>query len=90
MVTIPFSTGFSVDVNVVRENGEMIVLADYDSTIATDAFDYAIQALGYFRFAIQSMDARKIQIIVRLGNQIIQVTEIAKEVPEDGGFVETV
>jgi hypothetical protein len=78
MVLVATSTTFNAVVNVWRSNGDVHILGELESD-ASDVFDYATQAQGYFRWAIQTMDARKIEIEIRLGNQLIELKEITRD-----------
>lgn len=76
MVIVATSVETECTVTVWRENGAVSILGTSQSEVASDVFDYAEQALGYFRFAIQEMDARKIEIEIRITGRLIQLTEI--------------
>lgn len=66
-----------VVVTMQTNQGSTVIGAPHGMT-AIDAFDYAIQAQGYFRFAIGEMDCRSIEIDVRMPNgaaaEIIEIT----------------
>jgi hypothetical protein len=56
------------------------VLAVKNDMIASDAFDYAAQAQGYFRFAIQEMrDVSSLTIDVIEGERGIETIEITRD-----------
>lgn len=84
MVVIAHSTGFNVTVTSWPELsdgrcGEPIIIGEFESEIASDAFDYMTQARGYFRFAIQAMGAKTIEIEIRLDNRLIELVEITRD-----------
>ena len=79
MVVIAHSTGFNVTVSRWFNNGGVSIIGEHDSEVASDAFDYANQAQGYFRWAIQEMDATKIEIEIRLDNRLIELVEITRD-----------
>ena len=79
MVVINTSVVTECNVIVWRENGDVSIIGTTESTVASDVFDYYEQALGYFRFAIETMDARKIEIEVRIDGRLIQQVEISKD-----------
>ncbi len=57
------------------------IISSLGESIASDAFDFAAQALGYFRFAIQEMtDVTSIEIQVDRNGECIELTEIKREV----------
>lgn len=76
--TLSLSTEWRVVVTVFRSTGSS-VLQTVNNLGALDAFDYAIQAQGFFRFAIQSMDARELTIDVinpqGVGIESIEITK---------------
>lgn len=78
MVIVATSTDFNVGVTVWRDGHDVAPIGEFEGN-AGDAFDYAVQAQGYFRFAIQEMDARKIEIEIRKGNELIELIEITRD-----------
>lgn len=78
MVIVATSTEFNVGVTVWRSNSDVQSIGEFIGN-AGDAYDYVIQAQGYFRFAIQEMDARKVEIEIRLGNLLIELIEITRD-----------
>lgn len=78
---VVINTEVMTECNVIawRENDSVAIIGCHESTIASDVFDYYEQALGYFRFAIQEMDARKIEIEIRIAGRLIQQVEITKD-----------
>lgn len=79
MVVVATSVLTEATVTVFRTNGDVTILGECESEVASDVFDYSEQSIGYFRFAIQEMDARKIEVEVRIGGRLIQLTEITRD-----------
>lgn len=79
MVVIATSVETEATVNVWRQNGEVAILGTCQSEAASDVFEYVEAALAYFRFAIQEMDARKIEIEVRITGRLVQLIEITRD-----------
>lgn len=78
------ANSYSVEIVAVNESGLGTVLANPTDMIPSDAFDYFIQALGYFRFRIQEMDVRSIEIQVTFADiagtkRIIETCEITRD-----------
>ncbi len=69
---------FNVMVMGMSDEGSSVICSLYNQ-IATDAFDYAIQAQGYFRYAIQTMDYREIVIEISNGAQLLQAIQITRD-----------
>ena len=80
MVTSTNPTGrlFTVTVVAFRDNGNTM-LADFETEVGSDAFDYAMQAQGYFRFAVTEMDARKIEVAVEFADEMIELIQITRD-----------
>lgn len=65
---------------IANTQDSQMVLGTLDDVQASDAFDYQSQALGYFRFAIQSMtDVTSIEIQVNRMGQCIELIEITRD-----------
>lgn len=79
MVIVATSVATEATVTVWRVNGEMAIIGTCESEAPSDVFDYAAQALGYFRFAIDQMDARKIEIEVRITGRLVELVEITRD-----------
>jgi hypothetical protein len=70
---------WSVVVTAMRPEGSSVIGASNDIS-PLDAFDYAVQAQGYFRFAIQEMDCRSITIDIRnYGLETVELIEITRD-----------
>ena len=79
MVIVSFAQdNYKAAVFVYRADGASCVSAQQDMA-ASDAFDFYTQAIGYFRFAIQEMDCRSIEIEVRRGEELVQIAEITRD-----------
>lgn len=61
-----------------REPGSSVIAAPSDMT-AIDAFDYAIHAQGYFRYAIQEMGVSSLSIDVIEGTRGVTTIEITRD-----------
>jgi hypothetical protein len=79
MVIVATSVLTECTVNVFRTNGEVAIIGESSSEAPSDVFEYVEAALAYFRFAIQEMDARMIEIEVRITGRLIQSTQITPE-----------
>jgi hypothetical protein len=79
MVVVATSVLTECTVHVFRTNGEVTLIGECSSDVPGDVFEYVESALTYFRFAIQEMDARKIEIEVRITGRLIQLTEITRD-----------
>jgi hypothetical protein len=55
------------------------VLSTQNDLLASDAFDVATQAQGFFRFGIQTMDVSSITIDVLEGERGVQSIEITRD-----------
>lgn len=65
MVSTSARANWSVVVTAYNESGRepgVTILSDNREMTPIDAFDYAIQAQGYFRFAIQEMSVSSLTI----------------------------
>jgi len=79
MVIISFAEeNYRVAVYSHSSEGASVVAATNDMA-ASDAFDYYTQAVGYFRFAIQEMNCRSIEVEVRRGGELVQIAEITRD-----------
>ena len=76
--TIAGVANCTVSVAVFREVGSSI-LASIPASLPSDAFDYAAQAQGYFRFAIQDMDATRIEIEIFRGGETLELIQITRD-----------
>jgi hypothetical protein len=61
-----------------RNPGSSVVAVLNDAS-ALDAFDYAIQAQGYFRFAIQTMGVSSLSIDVIEGERAVETIDITRD-----------
>jgi hypothetical protein len=61
-----------------REPGSSVIGSIHD-TAAIDAFDFAINAQGYFRHAIQEMGVSSISIDVIEGTRAVTTIEITRD-----------
>lgn len=55
------------------------VIATLNDTSAMDAFDFAINAQGYFRIAIQEMGISSLTIDVIEGSRAVETIEITRD-----------
>ncbi len=78
--TIVSVNDHSVSVTAFRD-GEMGMrtISVQRQMVPSDAFDYAHQALGYFRFAIAEMDCARIEIEVANTSGCIELIEITRD-----------
>jgi hypothetical protein len=77
--TLSLSTEWRVVVTVFRSTGSSVLQTVYNLG-ALDAFDYAIQAQGYFRFAVQQMDVRELTIdVINPQGAAIETIEVTKD-----------
>jgi hypothetical protein len=76
------STNWSVVVTTYvlsgREPGSSVIASIHD-TSAFDAFDFAINAQGYFRHAIQDMGVSSLTIDVIEGSRAVESIEITRD-----------
>lgn len=61
-----------------REPGSSVIASIHDAN-AVDAFDWAINAQGYFRHAIQDTDASSMTIDVLEGHRGVATIEITRD-----------
>lgn len=61
-----------------REPGSSVIAVQNDMT-AIDAFDYALNAQGYFRYAIQEMGVSSLTIDVIEGSRGVTSIEITRD-----------
>lgn len=76
------STNWSVVVTTFtlsgREPGSSVI-ATLTDVAALDAFDYAIHAQGYFRYAIQEMGVSSLSIDVIEGTRAVETIDITRD-----------
>lgn len=71
---------FEVEVHVQRtEESDMQMYANPRGLLASDAFDYFTHGIGYFRYAIQEMEAYKISLCVLNQGVTIEEAEITRD-----------
>lgn len=77
--TMSLSSDWRVEVKGFKSDGSISIASKADLS-PLDAFDYAVQAQGYFRFAIQEMQVWSISIDLIDGDgKAIESIEITKE-----------
>lgn len=79
MVIVATEIDTQAAVTVWRTNGEVRLIGESQSQAPSDVFEYVEAALAYFRFAIETMDATKIEIEVRIEGRLIQLIEITRD-----------
>jgi hypothetical protein len=77
--TLSLSTNWRVVVTGFKSEGSTVIHV-LNEVGALDAFDYAIHAQGYFRYAIQTMDVREITIdVINPQGRAIETIEITRD-----------
>lgn len=79
MVRTVVSQEYTVTITATRENGEISEIASPPAMIASDAFDYAANAVGYFRFYIADTGMQKIEIEVMRNRESVELIEITRD-----------